>query len=401
MPARSLFYSCKRSHSAFRLASRAPGKDVNSLFQFLESNQLLLGGSAAAGLGLCFFFWGLRFFLRNRSALSSPNTLVHTATPGLATFVGTAVGPRTLSAPITGNECYIYRTTIWQREPDHKTEWKNVAEETGHLTFFVEDPTGKMSVEPCGAELDLGQSFQEEYASLTSETSLPERIANFMVRNGVTPGRPTRIEECCLLPKNPVFVTGTVTEVAGERCAEQAERNSTPALMHSRNGASPGPASQISPPEVVRLSSGPIPTCTTQMSQQAKIAAALSRAGMAQKDIWASAGADAWPPSENSPRVPSPIGVAEKMHADPGSPHISNVETASDSDPEAANPPSEPTTASRLMVVKGATDSRFLISNCTHDENRAVDWKSIMLVVAGSSLTVLGLWVLLLERHLH
>ena len=52
---------------------------------------------------------------------------------GPATFAGTAGGQRTLSAPITGKECYVYRAIIWQQEPDDKAEWKSIAEETGYL----------------------------------------------------------------------------------------------------------------------------------------------------------------------------------------------------------------------------------------------------------------------------
>ncbi|MFY9676891.1 MAG: GIDE domain-containing protein [Terriglobales bacterium] len=358
-----------------------------SLLQFLDGNQWLLGGSAAAGLGLCFFFWGVRFFFRTSAAESISRADLRAATPGPATFAGTAGGQRTLSAPITGKECYVYRAIIWQQEPDDKAEWKSIAEETGYLTFLIEDSTGKISVEPRGAELDLRQCFEQQYDPSAKEQPLPERIATFMSRNGVAPTRPIRVEECCLTPSSPVSVTGTMT-VTGTM-SESASPNRAASAQLRETQHRDIQRQKTPPPEVVRLSSGPLPTSTTQMSQQAKIAAALSRAGL-QTDIWTRAEVQA-------PSL-SPISVTEKIQMD------SRTAPSSTTPPNDATPePSllaECSSPSRFVIAKGSDDSRFLISNHNHPPNPRVDWKSALLVVAGSTLTVLGVWVLLLGHNL-
>ena len=112
-------------------------------------------------------------------------------------------------------------------------------------------------------------------------------------------------------------------------------------------------------------------TSTTQMSQQAKIAAALSRAGL-QTDIWTRAEVQA-------PSL-SPISVTEKIQMD------SRTAPSSTTPPNDATPePSllaECSSPSRFVIAKGSDDSRFLISNHNHPPNPRVDWKSALLVVA-------------------
>src|ERR1700691_744161 len=217
---------------------RLLGRHVNSSFlQFISANELTLAADCAAGVGMCFFFCGVQLFARKPSSARASKTTVSAATPGLAAISGKATGPRTLAAPISGKSCYVYRTSIWQLESDGKKEWKNVAEETGHVTFLIEDETGELSVEPSGAELDLRQNLSEEYGSPLSSSSkapketrdqpsssdqlsnsdqpsngkaIPHAVSNFLGRNGITLDRPTRVEEYCLQPEQPIFVTGTV-----------------------------------------------------------------------------------------------------------------------------------------------------------------------------------------------
>ncbi len=88
-----------------------------SLLHFIAVNHLALGAYGAAVLGLCLFLRGLQLFARNRSSGRAPNVSVSAAIPGPATVSGAASGSRTLTAPITGKPCFVYRTSIFQRNP--------------------------------------------------------------------------------------------------------------------------------------------------------------------------------------------------------------------------------------------------------------------------------------------
>ena len=356
--------------------TRVPRKSVNpNLLHFVVVNHLALAACSAAGLGLCLFLRGFQLFARKPAFGRFPRVVVGAANPGFALIVGSATGPRTLAAPITKKPCYLYRASIWQQPSVWQTEWKKVAEESGHLTFLVEDPTGQLLVEPLGAEIDLCQDFSQEYgsSSSSSETNVPEHVASFLARNGIVPDCPTRIEECCLQPASPVFVAGTLSEsalatpLADSSCCQQVLKPP----QREKNSSLAVPARH---PEVIHLSSGAAPSSTLQMTQQAKIAAALSRAGLAQTDVWA--------PAEIS--VPTlsytPVLVTEKTQLSP-------------------TPNPAPNSRPALTMMKGADDTTFVISNHRQFElPTPLGWKSTALVVAGSSLTVLGLCILLLRR---
>ncbi len=371
---------------------------MDSLFHFLEINQPLLSASASAGFGLCFFFWGIRIFVRRSFPGRASSLTVAAAEPGLATVCGAATGSRTLLAPITGQQCFAYRTTVWQRQ-GRKKDWKNVAEETGYLSFFIQDSTGEISVEPGGATLDLRPNFSTEYeASSTSKddrpgATVPESVTAFLARNGIDPGQPMRIEERFLLPETPVTVRGTLIEDSGERHgsgrsapeAPSAGQSSTQRLATSPTLAVPAPQ-----PEVVRLSSGPLPTSTTHMTQQAKIAAALSRAGVAPPDMWTA--------PEILQQTNKAIATGEKV---PGSNPVSQINAETMSPSRQDQPSTAPAAPTRLTFVKGNHASSFVISNRDVLDQPKVSWRSVALVVAGSSLAVLGLYTLLLAHALH
>jgi hypothetical protein len=375
-----------------------------SLFHFIAMNQLPLAAYGVAALGVCLFLRGLQLFSRKRSRGHVPNVSVSSATAGPATITGAAYGMRKLTTPITGKECFVYRASIWQKESGSQ-EWKNVAEETGHLTFLVEDPTGKLSVEPCGAELVLRSSFNEEYASpspspsneASTPAAIPKNVGSFLLRNGVAPDRPTRIEECCLPAGAPVFVTGTLIEnvdpqkdeMGGSPVIEGADRAAP--RSQAEPMANPSLPVLASGPEVIRLASGTTPSTTLQMTQQAKIAAALNRAGLAKPDLWT-------PAETHVPNVSSVV-VTEKAQSDP-SLTMRALASPSPIDVLPERGSSRDSSPPRFTMTKGAEGSIFIISNHEPVLPTVLGWQSVALVILGSTLATLGIGALLLG-HLH
>ena len=93
---------------------------------------------------------------------------------GMVELNGQAAGPYTVVAPITDRPCYYYRTFVWEwkRQGRKNNAWVKVASECMHVPFFLDDNTGKVMVDPRGAELDLHRDFQQEFcdAFFTTET---------------------------------------------------------------------------------------------------------------------------------------------------------------------------------------------------------------------------------------
>jgi hypothetical protein len=376
------------------------GKQVNpSLVQFISANHVALAAGCAAGIGMCLFFCGVQVFARTDSSGSAARVSVGAAMPGPAAISGKAVGPRTLAAPISGKPCYIYRASIWQLEPGGNREWKNVAEETGHLTFLIEDETGQLLVEPGGAELDLRQSLSEEYGGRASSSSkapdpspgkeaVPDTVANFLARNGITPDRPTRVEEYCLEPETRVVVTGTVIQNGEVQADSLASASAATSGDHPLDVAKALGDPLALQPQIIRLASGTAPQSTAHMSQQAKIAAALARAGLATPDMWATG-------EGGLQAINSLIDSHSRIAQSPPDPNPDASAT-----PALALTPTTTvtTTMTTMIMTKGPDDPTFIISNHAPAKPTALGWKSVALVLAGSTLTTLSLYVLLLAH---
>ena len=371
-----LFWSSKQASRRPSHGAGFLGTHVDSILQFIAANRLTLAAGCAAGVGMCFFFCGVQLFARINSSNAISKVSVGTAAPGLATIAGKTTGTRTLAGPISGKPCYVYQTSVWQQDSSGKKEWKNVAEETGHVTFLIEDETGQLLVEPSGAQLDLRQSLSEEYGSASSPSPgtsdptsnkeiLPGAVSNFLARNGITLDRPTRFKEYCLEPETGIVITGTV-----------AVSSSNPPPAIAKTTVSPQP-------EIIRLATGPTPQSTSHMSQQAKIAAALAKAGLATPDMWAT--------GEGGLQA---INSLIDSHSRP-------EQSPPDLKPGASATPALALTTTTMTMAKNPDNPTFIISNRNQPSGpTSLGWKSVALVLAGSTLTTLSLYVLLVA-HLH
>jgi hypothetical protein len=119
------------------------------------------------------------------------------------------------------------------------------------------------------------------------------------------------------------------------------------------------------------------------MTQQQKLAAALTKAGIQKPEAWAAAGitydsAGVTP----APRV-TQISVNEDLRAN-------SMQKESDFN---LSPP--------VLLMKGANNPAFLISWRSQNELvRSLAWKSVAMIWLGAGLTLLGMYVLLTQLEL-
>ena len=192
-----------------------------------------------------------------------------------------------------------------------------------HLPFFLDDNTGRMLIDPRGADLDLHRDFQQEFCDsfFTTKDPAPETVRNFLARHGVMTNNKIKVEEFCIKPKNALFTLGTVAENTALEVTPQPIRDSeeigslsigkfslslTPIGFNSIGGddsipvlAEPVAIRADALHEVVRLPSGSSPMKSSEMTQQQKIAAALVKAGITSPAAWSVAGV----PSESASGV--------------------------------------------------------------------------------------------------
>ncbi len=164
--------------------------------------------------GIVLFYRGFRMLQFKRLVLNTPFSKIRSASMGLVEVSGTATGPQTIPAGITGAACYYYCATAWElRQSGNNRQWKKVAEETLYVPFFVDDSTGRLLVDPQGADLDVHRTFRDEFdKSLFGSNMFPENVMQFLARNGVGASGSIRLEEHCIEPKYPLFILGTLAQ---------------------------------------------------------------------------------------------------------------------------------------------------------------------------------------------
>src|SRR5258708_16529593 len=99
---------------------------------------------------------------------------------------------------------------------DHK--WEQVLDESLSVPFFLDDSTGKVLVNPQGADLDVHRNFKDEIQSsyFGKGSLIPENIRKFVALRGLLSGDKIRLEERIIKPGYPLFVYGTLGENPGQ-----------------------------------------------------------------------------------------------------------------------------------------------------------------------------------------
>jgi hypothetical protein len=199
--------------------------------------------------------------------LNTPLSHIHSASIGLVEVTGTPVGPYVLKAPVTGDPCYYYRVRAfqWVETSDNKHEWRSVLDESLCVPFFLEDTTGRVLVDPEGAQMDVHRSFSDEIsASIFRMPGMcPPNVRDFLARRGLIPTEKIKLEERIIPQDFPLFVFGTL--------GENPSQNSWSARPHTSSsinlGAPLGVSVSLSFANVgsgplVSVTSGPAPAPT-------------------------------------------------------------------------------------------------------------------------------------------
>lgn len=354
--------------------------------------------------GIYLFIHGFFLLRRRRLILDTPASKVRSASLGMVEINGLAVGPYTMTAPITSRLCYYYRTLIyeWKRR-GRSSEWVKVASECMHLPFFLDDNTGRVLIDPRGAELDLHRDFQQEFCDgfFTTKEPAPDNVRDFLSRHGIVTNNKIKVEEFCIKPKNSLFILGTLAENPGLEVSDQPTRDAdhNPSTAGNLFSFSLGGASLFGgesgtdydesafadrmsstlSPEVVRLSANSGPTRAADMTQQQKVAAALAKAGITNPAAWAAAG------------VTDPGVRVEAASAS------SDRNSLGDRENGAAN---NFDVRPSVVLMKGANNKTFLISwHSQQDVARSLGWKCALMIWGGPAISLLCLYFLLNLTH--
>ena len=335
---------------------------------FFADERLLVLPVIGAIAGIYLFYRGFCLLQRKRLILNTPASKIRSASMGLVEISGLATGPYVMRSPLKAVDCYYYQSTAWEmRQRGKNSEWVKVAEENLHVPFYIDDSTDKVLVDPRGADMDLHCDFHEEYhrSVLFEGPEMPLSVQDFLVRHGVDPDKRIKVEEHCIKPKNFLFVLGTLSQNPG------FDASIAPAWAERANG-NERRTREEGAPEVIRLSEASAPLPVTAMTQQQKIAAALSKAGITSPAAW------------NAAYGSSTASFGGTKTATAVAPQRSSEDIGSFD----LHPP--------VVLMKGSHEPTFFISwRSQRDIVASLGWKSSLMIWGGPALTILCVYLLL------
>jgi len=336
-----------------------------------------------------------------RLILNTPASKIRSAAMGLVELTGMTNGPQTIPAGITGEPCYFYRALAWElRQSGNNRQWKQVANESVCLPFFLEDATGNVPVNPQGADIDLHCNFKDELGSSffgSGTGMMSPSVALFLARNNVNMSRKIRLEEYCIKPGFPLWVMGTLGEnsqrlywtpakqvprstlISGKSATPHARMNIggtwALSLMQGFGAAgSSGTAAPAASPTVTNASrvNTPRPAPAAVWSSVSADEIAMGRPGSASADSSKTARAAAvlTATADNE--------VSESEHA---SAPVSNAPSNDDCPP--------------ALLSKGPGSEPFIISWRSQKEVvSSLAWKSALCIWGGPALTLVSFYML-------
>ncbi|HEV8376151.1 MAG TPA: GIDE domain-containing protein, partial [Candidatus Polarisedimenticolia bacterium] len=142
--------------------------------------------------------------LRKKNMIENvPASPIRSVALGLAEIQGHAPRTATLPAPLSGASCHFYRYQVEEERQSGKggRRWVTVDQGISNVPFHVEDATGRILVNPEGADVLLGRDYQRV-----------ERGEGWFAKR-------RRYREWRIDAGDFVYVIGTVTRQQGE--AEQ------------------------------------------------------------------------------------------------------------------------------------------------------------------------------------
>jgi hypothetical protein len=194
--------------------------------------------------GLVVFVRGLLLYRRALLVEDTPAMPIRSVAMGLVQIHGTACGERTIWAPVSGTSCYAYKIRIERVGNKLGMRGSHVRTDSNGVRFYLEDTTGRVSVEPEGAEFDVPETSRREVA-----TEGQARFANVAPLDfdtgpaldgnpasdqyllayargqslGFFEAQPYRFIESCIVPEREYTILGTCGQ--NPKPADDSDRN--------------------------------------------------------------------------------------------------------------------------------------------------------------------------------
>lgn len=203
-----------------------------------EIGELLIGvGMLAVPIGLYLFLDAFGEFRRYQLVAGIPTSAVRSMAGGVVELEGKAVAETTIEAPFSGADCLFYTYAVEEGLPDDDAgrDWVHQAKDSDRDAFLLDDGTGRVRVDPRGAELWMPADLSERYEDIDDA---PAQVRWAMEQEGLDDiSNPFRFSETYLEPGDEVYVLGEAIDRPGRASARNeqnlvvADGDSAPAFL--------------------------------------------------------------------------------------------------------------------------------------------------------------------------
>jgi hypothetical protein len=172
---------------------------------------LSIGFLIGAGL----FIHGFRTLSRKRLIENIPTSRIRSMALGLVEIKGraSAVEGSIRPSPFTGKDCiyYLFRVEEYRRQGKN-SRWVTVKKGEYRSEFYVQDDTGKVLVNPDGADINVPKDFEYNSGLLNDP---PAQVKEFLKANDISHdsflglNKRMRYREYLIGPADTVYVIGT------------------------------------------------------------------------------------------------------------------------------------------------------------------------------------------------
>ena len=122
--------------------------------------------------GIASFFRGFRNYRKYLLLQDTPAIPIRSIAMGLVRIHGKAAGDHTVESPISHSACCVYQIHIekWKDEED-SGRWIHYGADANGVTFYLEDGSGRVLVDPRGAEFDIESTAVREASGTRSSVA--------------------------------------------------------------------------------------------------------------------------------------------------------------------------------------------------------------------------------------
>ncbi|MBD3210421.1 hypothetical protein GF318_03495 [Candidatus Micrarchaeota archaeon] len=196
--------------------------------------------SAVLGLvGAGIAYSGVKEYLLVQKIKNTPTSKVRSAAAGLVELFGKAAKKEELSSPVTRKPCVLWKVLAEYRyKKKHGHGWRKFFSDGSKERFFLDDGTGRMLVDPLGAEVRVKPDFRftgklsdRQFFGLLPAKQLDKKVLDYLEENPKAKKafererhRTIRMREYIVEERDKVYVLGTASPLEGAG-SDVAHRN--------------------------------------------------------------------------------------------------------------------------------------------------------------------------------